>query len=322
MESVNNSVNQFLSSLFVTAQLLPQTTVHTQISSLIQQSNSDVSKTFTRLLLLIRATNHGNAIITTHGTNFEYIFTLLYDDYDCAAMTQAITYDYNCSCGLNANCTTQANFVNTQSSEILPINGLKIGCTPSESFLSSTLECFYNTSCVNLIQEQMNNDDGINDVDAPILLAMNDSRFPMNTTILNLVQELFTEEWSTTINYSAYFDQCSPTSCSYTYIQQVNPFYTVTVLLGLYGGLTFILKWICSNIIYVMAKVYWWRKKRRNSIQPVSNIEIATIDVVSTTVNSINGSDITVDPESMPRVETPPYTTLSFNVSHSLSLSF
>jgi hypothetical protein len=307
MQSVNNSVNQFLSSLFVTDQLLPQNTVHTQISLLIDQSNSDVSKTFTRLLSLIRAANHGNAIITTYGTNFEYI--PWYGGTECAAITQAVTYDDNCSCALNANCTTQAIFFKTQSSEILLVMGLKIGCTPSESFLNSTLECFYDISCVNLIQEQTGNADRSNDVDAPILLPMNGSRFPTNTTMFNLVQELFTEEWPTAINCSAYFDQCSPSLCSYTYIEQVNPFYTVTVLLGLYGGLTFILKWICRNIIYMMAKVYWWRKKRRNTIQPASNIEMATIDVISTTVNSINASDITDDLKSTPRVETSPYTT-------------
>jgi hypothetical protein len=243
--------------------------------------------------------------MTTYGTNFEYIIPW-YDGLECAAITQAVTYDDNCSCALHANCTTQATFFQTQSSEILPIKGLKIGCTPSESFLNSTLECFYDTSCVNLIQEQTGNANRSNDVDAPILLPMNGSRFPINTTMFNLVQELFTEEWLTTINYSAYFDQCSPTLCSYTFIEQINPFYTVTVLLGIYGGLNFILKWICPNIIYMMAKVYWWRKKRRNTIQPGSTIEMATIDVISTTVNSTNASDIPDDPGSIPRIETSP----------------
>ena len=275
MTSVNNSVNQFLFSLFVTDQLLTQATFDTQINLLINQSDSTVSQTFTRLLNLLRAANHGNAIITTYATNFHYI-TPWYNLSESAAITKATTYDDGCSCALEKNCTTQASFVNIQSSENLPIKGLKMGCTPSESFLSSTLECFYDISCINLIQEQMGNVNTMNVVDTPILFYMNTSRFSINTTISELVQELFTEEWLRSINYSAYFDQCSPVWCSYTYIQQFNPLYTVTVLLGLFGGLNFILKWICPNIIYVIAKIYWYRKQRRNTIEPASTIEMAT----------------------------------------------
>ena len=308
MASVNNSVDQFLSSFFVTDQLLTQATFDTQINLLIDQSDSSVSQTFTLLLDLLRATNHGNAIITTYATNFYYIAPW-YNLSESPLITKAMTYDDGCSCALEKNCTTQADFVNIQSSENFPIKGLKMGCTPSESFLSSTLECFYDISCINLIQEQMRNVNTMNVVDAPVLVYTNTSRFSINTTIAELVQELFTEKWSRSLNYSAYFDLCSPVFCSYTYIQQFNPLYTVTVLLGLFGGLNFILKWLCPNIIYLIAKIYWYRKQRRNTIEPASTIEMASVETINTTLNPINDLDITVEPESIPKVTTPPYTT-------------
>ena len=322
MTLVNNSVNQFLTSLFVTDQLLTQATFDTQIILLIDQGDSTVSQTFTRLLDLLRATNHGNAIITAYATNFQYIIPW-YNLGATVAITKAITYDDGCSCALAKNCTSQASFVNLQPSENLPIKGLKMGCTPSESFLSSTLECFYDISCISLIQQQMSNVNTMNATDVPVLVYTNTSRFSTNSTISELVQNLFTEKWSRSINYSAYFYQCSPVLCSYTYIQQFNPLYTVTVLLGLFGGLNFVLKWFCPNIIYLIAKIYWYRKQRRNTIQPTSAIEMGTVETINTTLNPINNLNITVEPEPMPKVTTTPYSChIYFSFSHSLLLSF
>ena len=74
MQSVNDSIRQFLSSLFITTQLQSPTDFHIHIDSLVEQSKSNAPATFVRLLFLLRATNHGNAIVSTYGTNFEYYF--------------------------------------------------------------------------------------------------------------------------------------------------------------------------------------------------------------------------------------------------------
>ena len=303
VQSVNDSVIQLLSSVFITAQLMPQTTFDENIYFLIEQSKSNAPATFSRFLFLHRETNHGNAIISAYDTNFEYIApwfnpTSFIGITASPLITQAMTYDDGCSCALNANCTIQAAFVQTDLSSIVPIKGLKMGCTPSESFLASTVECFYDSSCVNLIQQQTININSANVTSSmPPLLSSATSRFPMNTPVIDLVNDLFIENWSTTINYSAYFDQCSPILCSYTYIQQLNSLYTVTLLLGLYGGLTLILKWICRKIIYLIAEVYKCRKEKTNVIQPAHAMKMATIEIVSATPNSIDAHITVVDSE-------------------------
>jgi hypothetical protein len=75
IQSVNDSIRQFLSSLFITTQLQSPTDFHIHIDSLVEQSKSNAPATFTRLLFLLRGTNHGNAIVSTYGTNFEYYFS-------------------------------------------------------------------------------------------------------------------------------------------------------------------------------------------------------------------------------------------------------
>ena len=74
VQSVNASVSQLFSSLFVSTQLQSPVLFQTHIDSLVAKSKSNATATFARLLSLFRAINHGNAVISTYGTNYEYFF--------------------------------------------------------------------------------------------------------------------------------------------------------------------------------------------------------------------------------------------------------
>ncbi|UJR06780.1 hypothetical protein I4U23_011067 [Adineta vaga] len=255
---VNNFVDQFLTSLFITTQLLPEKKFFQRLNLTIEQGKSNIPIKFNHLLFLIRRINHGNAIISTYGTNFEYIvpWDRLYNVY---APVQAIIYNDNCSCGLHSNCITQANFTEPNSSKLISLIGLKIGCTPSESFLASTLECFYNQSCIDHIEKYTLYTNSQNS-SHPLSITAN--HFSINTTVSELIQHLFVDEWLITNNYITYFQQCKPFLCSYTYIQQFSVLYIVTTLLALQGGLTIVLKWISPKIIQIIATIYYRRKQR------------------------------------------------------------
>ncbi|CAF1447943.1 unnamed protein product [Rotaria sp. Silwood1] len=298
--SVNNSIEQFLTSLFITSELLSEKDFHARLHLLIEQSKSSAPKTSAHLLFLIRSINHANAMVSTYGTNFEYISTWFWtNDYYPYIPNQAIIYDNECSCGLYPNCTTQANFIESNSS-IISIKGLKMGCTPSESLRSSTLECFYDQSCINLIQRYTNSTNQI------IPLSMNMSRFSIDTTVAELINDLFVEQWATTINYSSYFEQCLPLLCSYTYIQQFNILYIITILLGLQGGLTIVLEWISPKLAHIIAKVHKNRKKRLNVIDQSRSLNMTTIEIDNINVNN-----------SVSNVETLPTSVLSEITLHS-----
>ncbi len=297
IQSVNYSINQFHTSLFITAQLLSEEAFNARLDPLIEQSKSNAPTTFARLLFLIRSINHGNAVISTYGTNFEYIIPWPLDEvYGSYAPTKALIYDDECSCGLYPNCTTQASFIQTNSTEVIPIQGLKIGCIPSESFRASTLECFYNQSCINIIEEYTNS------TNSPTPLSATMNRSSINTTIAELINNLFVEQWITTKNYSSYYRQCSPLICSYTYIQKFNVLYTVTFLIGLQGGLSIVLNWICPQIVRIVVKVYRHRKRRMNTVQPISSLNTTPVESVSANVRNS-----TCDIEPIPTSETSQY---------------
>ncbi|CAF4098156.1 unnamed protein product, partial [Adineta steineri] len=289
MQSVNSSIDQLLSSFFLTDQLVSPTTLENRINSLVNSSQLNAPNSFVSRLSLIRSINYGNAIMSAYETNFQYIVPWGNPPYP-AAITQALIYDDECSCALNMNCTTQAGFILDDLSTIKPINGLKIGCTPSEALFSSTLECFYNISCINLILESVDND---NMLYSP--LSSNNSRFSMNSTVLDLITNVFIEDWLTSIDYLKYFNQCLPNSCSYQYIQRFNWLYTITVLLGFYGGLSFIFKWLCPKIILLFNQIYQYYRKRRNTIGPFSSTTVATITNTTSTLNENHTNNTTTD---------------------------
>ncbi|CAF1550530.1 unnamed protein product [Adineta steineri] len=289
IQSVDASVYQFLSSLFITPELLSKVDFNKRIDLRIEQSKESAPRMFTHLLRLLRDTNHGNAIISSFGTNFEYIDPF-YSAPSYIVDIQAINYD-GCSCGLYANCTIQATLVDGDySSKNVPIMGLKMGCTPTESFLASNLACFYNSSCIKLIYDSTNYDGKI-----PNSLSIKTSRFSTDTPVINLVNELFIENWSITIEYPSYFNQCSPSLCSYTYTERINLFYTGTLILGIYGGLSFVLKWFCPLIIRLLFKLNEYRKKRGNHIgltltDDTRNIENTEISVEHSNAVIVTGN--------------------------------
>ncbi|CAF4336471.1 unnamed protein product, partial [Adineta steineri] len=67
---------------------------------------------------------------------------------------------------------------------------------------------------------------------------------------------------------------------------------TVTVLLGLYGGLSFIFKWLCPKIILLFNQIYQYYRKRRNTIGPISSTTVATI---TNTLNENHINNTTTD---------------------------
>ncbi|CAF1313680.1 unnamed protein product [Adineta ricciae] len=271
---VNNSINQTLHSLFTTLQLLSNKNFQTRISSLIERSKSDAVKIFSDLFFLIRSINHGNNIMSTYGTNFQYIipWTSFQGSY---IPTQALFYDNQCSCSSQPNCSTQANFFIENSNKNISIKGLKIGCTPSESFLSSSLECFYDLSCIYLLHQYTNS------TYSSIYLSAKMKRSSINTTINELTDNLFVDEWITKMNYISYFKQCSPSLCSYTYIQQFHLLYTINFLFAFQGGLTIILKWICPLLVAIIDKIHQYQTRRTNIIQPIqSSQEISSVETI------------------------------------------
>jgi hypothetical protein len=78
------------------------------------------------------------------------------------------------------------------------------------------------------------------------------SRFSLNATVEEMMQELSVEGWQNSISYEKYYAGCVPHVCSYEYVRQQPALFVATSVLGLYGGLTVssrFIVWYLANLL-------------------------------------------------------------------------
>ena len=161
-----------------------------------------------------------------------------------------LSYDDDCLCGKDATCTTGAQYVERQSTQLVAIDGLKVGCTPSELFLVSTLECFFNASYLYFLCQMIRDNRSSTAINISSPSDVFITRFPTNVTVSHLVDYLSSD------------------------IQQINSFYTATYLLDLSGGLTLVLLWICPRMVVLENMLFRRWKTRRSRIRPMPNASL------------------------------------------------
>jgi len=155
IEHVNDTVRSFVSTLFVTNRLLSQISFDAQISNLFNQMQMNIPTAFNRALHLAQTLNRDNKLLSSYESNYELFVHPDRSKPIISVYAQAMNYEYNstnCSCGLQANCVANAMLNHTK------VKGLFVGCLPSDSFLVSTLECFFDQECIDLLQSGMSAD--------------------------------------------------------------------------------------------------------------------------------------------------------------------
>lgn len=115
----------------------------------------------------------------------------------------------------------------------ISVNGMFVGCLPITSLLHSSLSCFYNETCFTQIQAALESNTTHFTQKLSALDPTVPSRFEQNTPLGTIVKSLMIEEWSYTLNYSSYFDQCKVSSCTYTLSQRNSVLEIALKVLGL-----------------------------------------------------------------------------------------
>ncbi|CAF2962998.1 unnamed protein product [Rotaria sp. Silwood2] len=180
-----------------------------------------------------------------------------------------------CSCGSSSSCQKPQGFFcrnvsclkfNAQPNRTIP--GMFLGCFPIDSILLSTLECLYDQSCIQMLIDSRSFDfsdivvvsDNLTNITALNQLAP--SRFLPNTSLETIISQLFMENWTTSVNFSAYFAQCQPDSCIYTLVRRHQPIFIITNIIGLLGGLIVVLRLLVPHVVKTVQYVLDYYQKR------------------------------------------------------------
>ena len=248
--TITDSLNSFYSSQYITASVTPSEIFQSQTESLVQQFISSTTNTYRLSLQMIRDTTQANALVSALQTNY-YFYVMSGNP-----VVPIYSHVYSgCDCAAKATCVKQAAIYDAYPSETLlySVPGMNIGCFPIEALLQSTLECFYNQTCIDKFQSYINSPVSMN---PRALNSSLQSQYLPNATIQLLLDQLMVERWNWSSMYESYYGECQPEECSYTYETKNDAIYIITTVIGLFGGLVTVLKLIVPYAVKLVRRKY------------------------------------------------------------------
>ena len=250
---ITASMEQFGSSTYVSTLVTSFVSMEAVFEILIKQFKISTTKTFVSSLDLISGMFQSSTVPLAMGSYF-------------TPDSSGTTFGYpswknftgGCDCTTGDSCFLQsAIYRNSSPSSRWVVPGFFTACFVLESLRASSLECFFNQTCLQDLQAQMELELNTN------FTALNSSatsRFQPGSTIGPMLGELMVEQWINSTTYDGYYAVCQPSECRYTLTSKNDAIHIVTTLIGLIGGLVTVLKFIIPRIVFLVDKCMRHRK--------------------------------------------------------------
>ena len=246
---LNDRLQTLYSSSFVSSKALDKNGLQSTIDGLMQDFQLNVPLIFKSRLELITQLMFSNQLLPALDSTFDLSY---YNDDQSINNTQISTNlrtivnddGSSCFCYYSYDCKEQSGiyyqnktFPTFYHRLLVEIKGFYAGCTSINALLQSTLESFYNQSCLDEIFDYLPYENNFT-----ALTTSNNTRFLINSTIQSMVNELMLEELIYNISHENYYKQCKPHICTYVQIERNSFYHILTTIIGLLGGLTLALQ--------------------------------------------------------------------------------
>ena len=258
LETIKNKLLSFNSTKHVTKNLQSSYLFESEMQQIVNFFIRTTSSSFLEFLSILRRTTIANQLLTT-STNFQFKrIHRLNENLTTYPTWLADDNGTLCSCKLTPiMCGQQLGIYEGPLGRLLfRVPGVRTGCFPIESILESTLECFFDQTCLDRIYSLIASTSKF-PVNATAMTHLNTSRYYRTTKIIQIVQQLMIEQWNNQTSFESYFNQCMPTKCVYTYYERADVIYMISTIIGIFGGLILVLE-----IIIPPSVVFLRRKKQ------------------------------------------------------------
>ena len=258
--SATDALSNFNATLLLTPTVQSQFLIETRINSSLNFSLTSVVTNLKRNLNITRDLTLGDGLMSGLATNYRFYSypSSSYVQYSIGVLSN--TFADGCSCSNLAGCLQPTVlFEPNDTLSETNIAGMMFDCLPSDAALASSLECFFKPWCLSLIENQLS----INFT--PNLLSAQ-SRFAQNTTLQTLIDELMIEQLRTTINFSAYYAQCHPFYCTYSYSHRFDTQFIFILIASAFSGVSVILRLMIPHLIKLLFMIND-RKTKRDAVR-------------------------------------------------------
>ncbi|CAF3909696.1 unnamed protein product, partial [Adineta steineri] len=245
---LNSSLSVWLQRHFITAHVITPDEFHVQINGLIEEFKRTISNELVLLFKLMQVTNLANQLATTQSSNWEFIVNPIYNvssNINIGSVNPKIHQDQlyaltlprthnekNCSCVLQSNCTRFSTFPYMVSNQLInqTLPNFLIGCLPFDAMLQSSFSCFYNQTCLSLLQTLIY-------YAKPFLIKtlIPSPSSSSNQTVETILAQLFVEEWAQNVSFDLYYNESAPKLCQYSHSLPFNGAYFLTKTLSILG---------------------------------------------------------------------------------------
>ena len=267
--SINDSLRLFGARLYINDKVLPHWQFVQQTQAFIDTFTNTTKNEFIRIFALVRNATTGNQYVTGPSLNGRLIVrsdrtvsrqTRNWYELDIANPSEGISI---CKCTRGGpRCGFFIRRPTDLPTDRTYLTGQYIGCLVMDGLLISSLECWYDRSCVDklsrwLVEEGVNHRFDITPLDAD-----SPSRFTTNTSMNDLINELLLESWMIDVSYEKFYRQCAPQSCTYTIRGRYDLVYAILLIIAIYGGLSKALQIIVPNLVRLVFLALYWKRQR------------------------------------------------------------
>lgn len=264
MHAVSDGLSIFKSTQHTKSTIVSDLVLYSEVETILAETIRMASDSLMRSFNILEGFTDANAYVT--GLNTDALlavitrpFTQVVGQYFQRISFLNMDTGYTCNCHAGSSCAmpmslffTYENsgtysFYGNLASVVDPsrvYTGLMIDCFPLTATFASSLECFFDQTCLALLISSYSQPINVSVLDESIT-----SRFQPNNTIKQLFNELFLEQIIKETSFADYYAGCAPISCSYSYSSRFDLIFVITTLVALIGGLNVALRFITPRSV-------------------------------------------------------------------------
>ncbi|CAF4216206.1 unnamed protein product, partial [Adineta steineri] len=291
--TINDAIHRFLLQTFIAPTASTEIDLKTQLDATLNQLSKSTIIRFAFLVdtvnLLLKVDQPFVGSIQNGATNFFPNLIISTPSNEIHNQTLKMTFVLsgpanissglvNCICATNPNCEDQVaidysdyEYDTVYYGTAYIVSGSIAGCSPSDSFQLSTLQCFYSDSdCFSIVMNYIQKEYFANVLNpvwfdpSPLIYDPRLSRFPPNTSIDTIVKNIMVEQWNPSTSYNNFYESCAPNYCTYSQTVPTNSVAGVIIkLVSMIGGLIVSLHLITPLLIKFIIYLFSMINKRQ-----------------------------------------------------------
>lgn len=268
-KTVNDALSIFHRTKLLVSQINKQPDFLLQTQMISSTFYTSIQNSFARSLNLVNVLKQGDLFVSGLGTNYQFQGYLDSQRNYITIYGTAINFvDANgvyCNCYMKSTCVRTVYVLNEFNNGSILIPGWVSGCYVQDALFHSTLECYFDASCLAAIRQAYSAP-----LTVQVMLMRNSSQFTPQTTVGTIARKLFVDDWSESFNFTAYYQACAPKTCSYIVDGRQAFIVVLGTLVGIWGGLTKALD-LCIPRMVKAVRGYS-RRWGQNSVGPIQTL--------------------------------------------------